>query len=413
MSERYPSILATRLGVEHNVTRIGVPTEERILKSGESGEISWMGWYLGSVATKDGEERIATAELGVVVEDERLRRELGDSALCFAYIPKLMRVNLVNGSEYEFNNTIVMPDGSRKRTYRPIKIGRGEQPDLPCWISRDHCEITRIQAGSIRVDNHSSSDMQILIPDMSRHILPPGDSHNNEPVRHIRADVVHKADKDEDAYCLDKKHGILSVFDGVGGLENGAQAARFAAGAVRKFAEDMLGQNAERQPLQEAMKWNIEALNAISMAIRDRRIGGSSTATLSRIIKQPDGSRFLTYANMGDSRIYIVRDNKACQITEDDGEGSFITASLGGSIISKKTPWQYGCVKILPGDTILVGTDGIWGDYGSDVMSDGEISLLVQSMHAKGVYNPKLIAQALLDRSRKHDDKTLIVASCS
>lgn len=148
-------------------------------------------------------------------------------------------------------------------------------------------------------------------PDMSRHILSPGDSHNNEPVRHVRADVVHKADKDEDAYCLDKKHGILSVFDGVGGLENGAQAARFAAGAVRKFAEDMLDQNAERQPLQEAMKRNIEALNAISMAIRDRCIGGSSTATLSRTIKQSTVVGFLTYANMGDSRIYIVRDNKA------------------------------------------------------------------------------------------------------
>lgn len=43
MSERYPSILATRLGVEHNVTRIGVPTEERILKSGERAE-RFRGW---------------------------------------------------------------------------------------------------------------------------------------------------------------------------------------------------------------------------------------------------------------------------------------------------------------------------------------------------------------------------------
>lgn len=60
MSERYPSILATRLGVEHKCDADSVPTEERILKS-ESGEISWMGRYLGSVATKDGEERIATS----------------------------------------------------------------------------------------------------------------------------------------------------------------------------------------------------------------------------------------------------------------------------------------------------------------------------------------------------------------
>lgn len=86
----------------------------------------------------------------------------------------------------------------------------------------------------------------------------------------------------------------------------------------------------------------------------------------------------------------------------------FITASLGGSIISKKTPWQYGCVKILPGDTILL-VPTVFGVTTPDVMSDGEISLLVQSMHSKGVYNPKLIAhRRCLTDLCKHDDKTLL-----
>ena len=119
---------------------------------------------------------------------------------------------------------------------------------------------------------------------------------------------------------------------------------------------------------------------------------------------------------MGDSRLYLVRDNKACQLTRDDGEGSVISAALGNSgksgQISMETPWRIGYKEIFAGDTVLIGTDGIWGDYLTDVMSDGEISMLIKSMHDRGIREPESIAQMLLSRSRKNDDKTLVAVSC-
>lgn len=417
MSERYPLSLAAKLGLENNIPQIEVPTTEHILEAGRRCRIPWTVSYLGpSVRAEDGKSHIATAEFDVVVKNERLRRELGDSALCFAHMLDKKGVCLVDGSEHPFTGIERRPDGSAKFYRSSVKIGREEQPNLPRWISRYQCELTLPRGDRwIDIDNHSSSDMRILVPDMSRNTLPSGDSHNGDPVRRTCSALAEKPDYGEDANCLSDTYGIYGVFDGIGESTDGARAARFAADAVLKYAERTLDQDTTRQTLQEAIEWNQKILNFISATIMKEQgsCAGQSTATLARIIDQPDGGKFLTYANIGDSRIYIVRDNKACQITKDDGEGTAVTAALGRSLISEKTPWQYGCEKIFPGDTILVGTDGIWGDRGTDVMSDGEISLLVQSMHAKGVYDPKSIAQALLDRSRKHDDKTLIAISCS
>lgn len=171
-----------------------------------------------------------------------------------------------------------------------------------------------------------------------------------------------------------------------------------------------------RQPLKETLAWNAQVLNRISAAIEKDPAAGSSTATLARIVEQ-NGEKFLTYANIGDSRLYIVRDGKACQMTKDDGSGTIISASLGSGgdrgQITARTPWRIGHERIFAGDTILAATDGILGDHGTDVMSDGEISMLVSSMHDRGIRDPEQIAQALLERSRKDDDKTLIALACS
>ena len=108
---------------------------------------------------------------------------------------------------------------------------------------------------------------------------------------------------------------------------------------------------------------------------------------------------------MGDSRLYLVRDDKACQLTRDDGEGSVISAALGNSgkagQISMETPWRIGYKEIFAGDTVLIGTDGIWGDYLTDVMSDGEISMLIKFIQASLVY-PAVIftARALITKGK-------------
>jgi len=391
-----------------------VPTvEEATLKPGESHDFPSMDFYGRG---EDG--RIHTAELLVPVESVRLREDLGCSAIHLAYITD-RGVEPLNSQEERFKWTEGTLSSGYRRMRQAVEVGRSHQENLPAWVSREHCVVdesaTKSSVRMIHVENRSRRDLQIRVPDMSRNELPR-DFRGREPVWRISASMVEKPLGGEDARCLNLPQGIFGVFDGVGESGGGARAARYAAAAVLRCADKMLGPNAMRQPLKETLAWNAQVLNRISAAIEKDPAAGSSTATLARIVEQ-NGEKFLTYANIGDSRLYIVRDGKACQMTKDDGSGTIISASLGSGgdrgQITARTPWRIGYERIFAGDTILAATDGILGDHGTDVMSDGEISMLVSSMHDRGIRDPEQIAQALLERSRKDDDKTLIALACS
>lgn len=389
-----------------------VPTVvEATLKPGESHDFPSTYFY-----GRGESGRIRTAELLVPIDSARLREDLGCSAIHLAYITD-RGVEPLNSQEERFRRGEVRPGGGFKAMRRSVKVGRSHQENLPAWVSREHCVVDEPVAKSsvrmIHVENRSGRDLQIRVPDTSRNELPR-DRRDREPVRRISASMVEKPLGGEDARCLDLRQGIFGVFDGVGGSDGGARAARYAASAVLHYADKTLGPDAMRQPLKQTLAWNVQVLNRISAAIEKDSAAGSSTATLARIVEQDDGRKFVTYANMGDSRLYIVRDGKACQITKDDsdGNGTIIEASLGSGgdrgRITEKAPWRTGYEEIFKDDIILAGTDGIWGDNGTDVMSDSEMSMAVSSMR-----DPKQIAQTLLERSRKDDDKTLIAVVCS
>lgn len=419
MSERVDLTLTEKLGLnDAYIPRIDVPVSEVTLWCGDERDIP-SARYFGRVSTRAGEEKIVTAEVVVPVRDERLRGALGRDALHVASLTA-EGVVFLDGSETSFGYATYNSDGSANILHKAVKIGRDYQPTLPSWVSRDHC-VVEDDSGTLgrytfHVEDHSTFGTSVLVPDVSRNTLPHGDFRDREAVRRISAAVAERPLHGEDAYCLDNERKIFGVFDGVGGSANGARASQFAARAVPVYANRLLGPNATRQPLKEALVWNRQVLNKISMTIAKEPTAGYSTATLARVVEQDDGRKFLAYASMGDSRLYLVRDDKACQLTRDDGEGSVISAALGNSgkagQISMETPWRIGYKEIFAGDTVLIGTDGIWGDYLTDVMSDGEISMLIKSMHDRGIREPESIAQALLNRSRKNDDKTLVAVSC-
>lgn len=91
-------------------------------------------------------------------------------------------------------------------------------------------------------------------------------------------------------------------------------------------------------------------------------------------------------------------------MTRDEGRANLLARAMGLSD-GRGTVQQMGQLPLLSGDTIILVTDGITGDFDRDVMTDRELALLA------GSKAPADAARALVEASRKHDDGTAIVVA--
>ncbi len=198
----------------------------------------------------------------------------------------------------------------------------------------------------------------------------------------------------QDAYLSRPEGGIFGVFDGAGGHDNGREASHAAAAAV--------DQACDRYHLKSGSDLAY-VLNSANQSVRDATNNqGYTTATITKVIEQDDRKK-LAYAQVGDSRLYIIHsDGSAELITRDEGEGNYITNALG--IEGENRVKQYGEVAIESGDRVLICSDGITGDFGDDLMTEDEIGHLVAASATPEAASANLVAAA-----RKTDDRTAIV----
>ena len=198
--------------------------------------------------------------------------------------------------------------------------------------------------------------------------------------------------QNEDATYYNPGEGLFAVFDGAGGVQGGARASNMAVEVMnqmvaRKNPESVDELKGILSVANETMKYDPEA--------------GISTAVIGKILDK-GGQKSLLYASVGDSRIYLVKPGQtAKQITEDEGEGHQITNALGHDIFRVD---QVGEVPLSDGDRLVFCSDGITGDYGNDLMSNDELSYLVQSADTADA-----AARSLVSHARKKDDRTAIV----
>ena len=201
----------------------------------------------------------------------------------------------------------------------------------------------------------------------------------------------------EDAAFVNTELQMYGVFDGAGGMANGREASHLAAAKLSELAE--------RYDLVSGVNlaW---ALNEVNEVVVDDPNAGYATAVLAKVVEQPDGSKYLAYASAGDSRLYITHANgETEQITFDEGEGHRITNALGVETQpGESRVKQYADVRLQPHDKVLLCSDGITGDYGSDLMSNEEIGNIL--MNAK---TPKEASERLVSSARKTDDRTAVV----
>ena len=221
-----------------------------------------------------------------------------------------------------------------------------------------------------------------------------------------RTDVGVIRSGNEDNYHMVPDRGIFIVADGMGGHAAGEVASEMAVHYVARELDSLRGLSDEQ--VAERMRHAIRAANGAifqrTLTEHDKR-GMGTTVTALTLYE----TRFLV-GQVGDSRAYLLRDNKLSQLTKDHSYvqeqvdagyltpeqarthpySNVITRCVGAN--SEVMPDIYvGTVK--PRDVFLLASDGLTGmleDYqlaellSPDRMPEDEVDALIAEANRHG-----------------------------
>ena len=161
--------------------------------------------------------------------------------------------------------------------------------------------------------------------------------------------------------------GIFVVADGMGGYSEGAAAAKVVGDALLDFIELNFDQYSPIELLKEAIPFANDALMLKRMAMAAKQMG-----TVVTVLVISDGNAYLTW--LGDSRIYMYRDDHEVYRTEDhsivnemakiktlsassyEKYASIVTKSIMGNTPVDIAPIRN--IEVEEGDIFILCTDG-------------------------------------------------------
>ncbi|MGB4867454.1 MAG: hypothetical protein WBP14_00185, partial [Candidatus Saccharimonas aalborgensis] len=153
-------------------------------------------------------------------------------------------------------------------------------------------------------------------------------------------------------------------------------------------------------------------LDYTSAVLVNRGIKSETTAIIARCLPvDVRGNTPVAWASIGDSRLYTfdTQTRELTQITIDEGFGRFVTNIIGGVNDITRRPHrvqQTGNLLLRPHQIGILVSDGITGDYGTDIMTNDEMI-----RHLRNCSHPAEIPHALISAARKHDDRTCVVVA--
>jgi serine/threonine protein phosphatase PrpC len=199
----------------------------------------------------------------------------------------------------------------------------------------------------------------------------------------------------EDRLVVDRTNNVFLVADGMGGQEKGEHAGR---------------------AVQRAL---IEANQAIIHAGRNQPAGRRMGTTAVLAVQQANQ---VYVAGLGDSRAYLIRDNRVEQLTVDHSVAQALVASgVLSAEEARHSPWQHvlhkflGCAEMVDGadvrpftpeagDRLLLATDGLTNHVSDDDLRQG----------AKQFADPQTwaehLVQVALERGSKDNVTCIVVA---
>lgn len=206
-------------------------------------------------------------------------------------------------------------------------------------------------------------------------------------------------DMNEDAWTINKEKGTFIIADGMGGRKAGEIASSLAVEYLDSFLNT--------HNLQEAtvdLKKGFEETNHFinKKAKEEEAYSGMGTTLLSLILS--NSTAF--YAHVGDSRLYLLREKKLFQLTEDHslvneliamGDISAEEAPITGlkHILSKaigthtKVEPSIGSYPLKEGDLFLLATDGL-----TNLLSQKELEEILNKKNSLKKKGEKLVELA-------------------
>ncbi len=300
----------------------------------------------------------------------------------------------------------------------PTTIGRAQNTDIvveDALASRVHAQIG-LRNDRISVADTSKNGTALLLPVPTPYDVTPipmrdfGAIDNEQAESRLEyAPKIHAAVAEwtyrqeapsQDSHFIMPKEKAFGVLDGVGGVKFGGEAAHDAATYLQHRA--IADQPNQYKP-DQALDWLIQSVNAASVAAYEQYGGHGSTTATSCIIVEDDGKMYAPWLSVGDSRLYLVRDRIAHQVSQDEGVENEISNWLGG--YDRAPVRQYGILELQSGDRLVMVTDGVTGDRGTDIMHDDEIAFHINRFPD----NSAAAAQELVRAANKLDDRTAIV----
>ncbi len=176
----------------------------------------------------------------------------------------------------------------------------------------------------------------------------------------------------EDRFVVDEVNHVFMVADGMGGQESGEKASGLAAEIIPRVVCDRLAAHEDTaQAVQRAMMTANDAIvQAGQHQPQNRRMGTTAVVAV-----QQAGRVYV--ASLGDSRAYLIRDDKVELLTVDHTVAqAMVLNGVMSPIEAANSPWRnvlhkfLGCAgmtdgaDILPfvprvGDRLLLASDGL------------------------------------------------------
>jgi serine/threonine protein phosphatase PrpC len=219
----------------------------------------------------------------------------------------------------------------------------------------------------------------------------------------------------EDCYLVDEETGLILVLDGMGGHVAGEVASHLAMETISAFYRRYSGSRIKEIPVAEnydqAFSYQSNLLQravleanrvVLEKSLENQQLSGMGSTVAGMAIRDFTASA----VNVGDSRIYLIRDNNIEQISVDhtlaedqvgagamtpeeanDSELRHVLSSVLG--VESEIQLHMDELSTLSGDIFLMCTDGL-----TAVMKDEEILSTVMKQEIGPETIQRLIEQA-------------------
>lgn len=211
-------------------------------------------------------------------------------------------------------------------------------------------------------------------------------------------DVGKKRTKNEDSFLINESVGLFIVADGMGGHSGGEFASRFAVTTIEEVIQSLKndpeatvisGVNSADSQFGDRLRYAIQMASQkiFDQALFDQGLKGMGTTVASLFVE----NKKACVANVGDSRVYLVRDGEIKQLTQDH---SLVSEQMRAGLISEKDAQNHqfknvitrsvgyqeeveidlSYIDLQAQDKLVLCTDGL-----TNKLSDKEIFEMVQN----------------------------------